>query len=180
MGKSYTHLSLEDRAVIQVQLEQGSTPCQIAISLQRSASTITRELKRNGWVSPQTPRGPGRPPVAGGYRCEAAQRRTRVNQCKPRVTRRLEPGGALWARVKAYLKAGHSPEQIAGILTRVHSDTPSPAGLSRNHLHRHLCHAAGRAAHAGDRLATARPCQASATGERARSTWPYPGHDQHP
>jgi len=26
---------------------------------------------------------------------------------------------------KAYLKTGHSPEQLAGILARVHSDTPS-------------------------------------------------------
>ena len=38
MGKSYSHLSLAERALLQTQLE-----------LQRARSTITREMARNGW-----------------------------------------------------------------------------------------------------------------------------------
>jgi len=47
----------------------------IAKELNRSASTLSRELRRNGWVRPKICRGPGRPPVAGGYRAEAAHKR---------------------------------------------------------------------------------------------------------
>lgn len=125
MKKTYKHLGVEDRAVIQAHLEHGDSPSQIAVSLQRPVCTITRELKRNGWVRARVPRGPGRPLLAGGYRCDGAQHRACANQCKPRVVRRLQPGSVLWERVKSYLKDGHSPEQIAGILGRVNPDTPS-------------------------------------------------------
>ncbi|TQV61569.1 MAG: helix-turn-helix domain-containing protein, partial [Halothiobacillaceae bacterium] len=50
MGKKYTQLSLEERTMIQTQLSMGFKPSQIAQTLGRSASTLTRELKRNGWV----------------------------------------------------------------------------------------------------------------------------------
>ena len=43
----------------------------------------------------------------------------------PRVARRLRPGTALWDQVTRYLKAGYSPEQIAGTLALVHADTPA-------------------------------------------------------
>lgn len=66
MGKIYEQLSIEERTMIQTQLEMGIRPSAIAIGLNRSASTLSRELRRNGWTRPKTPRGPGRPPVAGG------------------------------------------------------------------------------------------------------------------
>ena len=72
MGKNYKPLSLEERTMIQAQLSMGIKPGQIAQALGRSASTLSRELKRNGWVRPQQPRCPGRPRLAGGYRSEAA------------------------------------------------------------------------------------------------------------
>ena len=125
MGKRYGQLGIEERTMIQVQLERGIKPAAIALGLNRSASTLSRELRRNGWVRPKQSRGPGRPPVAGGYRAQAAHKRARACTLTPRVERRLQPGGALWGRVIRYLKAGYSPEQIAGTLALVHSETPS-------------------------------------------------------
>ena len=68
MGKIYKQLSIEERTMIQTQLSMGCKPGQIAQELGRSAGTLSRELKRNGWTRPKLPRGVGRPLVAGGYR----------------------------------------------------------------------------------------------------------------
>lgn len=125
MGKKYKQLSLEERTMIQTQLSMGFKPGWIAQELGRSASTLSRELKRNGWVRPQRPRCPGRPRLAGGYRAEAAHTLACAASVKPRIERRLRPGTALWDHVMRYLKAGYSPEQIAGTLAAVHPDLPS-------------------------------------------------------
>ena len=125
MGKIYEQLSIEERAMIQTQLEMGINPAAIAKGLNRSASTISRELRRNGWTRPTSCRGPGRPPVAGGYHAEAAHKRAHACTVTPRVERRLRPGTALWDQVLRYLKAGYSPEQIAGTLALVHPETPT-------------------------------------------------------
>jgi len=125
MGKIYKQLSIEERTMIQTQLERGIKPAVIARGLNRSASTLSRELSRNGWRAPETPRGPGRPLLAGGYRADAAHQRAQVCTVTSRAPRRLRPGTALWRHVLRYLKAGYSPEQIAGTLAIVHPDTPS-------------------------------------------------------
>jgi IS30 family transposase len=110
MGKIYGQLSIEERAMIQTQLEMGYKSAEIAASLNRSPSTICRELRRNGWNRPVTPRGRGRPPVAGGYRAEAVHKRAQACAAIPRVERRLRPGTPLWDQVRRHLKAGYSPE----------------------------------------------------------------------
>lgn len=125
MGKLYKQLTIEERTMIQTQLGMGIKPAAIALELNRSASTISRELHRNGWTRPKACRGPGRPAVAGGYRAEGAHQRARACTVKPRVERRLRPGTALWGHVTQYLSAGYSPEQIAGTLALVHPETPS-------------------------------------------------------
>ncbi len=125
MGKFYTQLSIEDRTMIQTQLTMGIKASVIARGLGRCASTLSRELHRNGWVCPKVPRGPGRPSVAGGYRAEAAHTRARDCTVTPRVERRLYPGSALWDEVMHYLKRRYSPEQIAGTLALVHAQTPT-------------------------------------------------------
>jgi IS30 family transposase len=125
MRKTYTQLSIEARTMIHTQLERGVNPAAIAVWLNRSASTLSRELRRNGWTRSPTRRGPGRPPVAGGYRADAAHTRAQVCTVTPRVARRLQPGTALWEHVMRYLKMGYSPEQIAGILACVNSHTPT-------------------------------------------------------
>jgi IS30 family transposase len=125
MGKTYEQLSIEERTKIQMQLEDGVTPAAIALGLKRSPSTISRELRRNNWVRPKARRGPGRPPVAGGYRSEAAHKRACACTIIPRRQRRLQPGTALWEQVMEYLKRGYSPEQISGTLRIVHPETPT-------------------------------------------------------
>ena len=75
MGTIYDQLSLEERTMIHTQLGMGLKPAAIARELNRSASTLSRELRRNGWTRPTTRRDPGRPPVAGGYRADAAHTR---------------------------------------------------------------------------------------------------------
>ena len=108
MGKIYTPLSIEERTMIHTQLEMGLNPAAIAVRLNRSASTLSRELRQNGWTRPKTRRSPGRPPVAGGYRADAAH--TCVHACTvtPRVERRLRTGTALLDQVIHYLKSGYS------------------------------------------------------------------------
>ena len=128
MGTIYTQVSIEERTMIHTQLERGLTPAAIAMGLHRSASTLSRELRRNGWTRPTTRRGPGRPPVAGGYRAIAAQARAQACTVPPQMARRVRPDTALWAQVIRYLKAGSSPEQIAGTRALVHADTPSLQG----------------------------------------------------
>jgi IS30 family transposase len=125
MGNIYTQLSLQEWTMIHMQLERGLTPAAIALGLNRSASTLSRELRRNGWTRPTTRRGPGRPPLAGGYRAMAAHTRAQACTVTPHVVRRLRPGTALWDQVTRDLKAGYSPEQMAGTLAVVHPDMPS-------------------------------------------------------
>ena len=55
----------------------------------------------------------------------AAHTRAQACTVTPHVVRRLRPGTALWEQVTRYLKAGYSPEQIAGTLAVVHPNTPS-------------------------------------------------------
>ena len=46
-GKSFTQLSKEERVIIEVLLHQGFSFSKVAGVLNRSASTIAREVKRN-------------------------------------------------------------------------------------------------------------------------------------
>lgn len=131
MGTRYEHLSCEERAMIQLSLEQGRSLRAIARSVDRSPSSISRELKRNGWSKPATgPRQRGRPSVAGGYRARSAQRRANRLARTARVRSRLRHDAPLWAQVKRLLRERHSPEQIAGILRRMN---PPDASLQVSH-----------------------------------------------
>jgi IS30 family transposase len=47
-GKSYTQLSLVDRALLQTQLVLRWSPAAIAAGLQLARSTTTREMAHNG------------------------------------------------------------------------------------------------------------------------------------
>ncbi|MGV8892244.1 MAG: helix-turn-helix domain-containing protein [Burkholderiaceae bacterium] len=47
MPKKYKHITLEDRTLIQTQLQLGFNPAAIAVGLNRPRSCITRELARN-------------------------------------------------------------------------------------------------------------------------------------
>ena len=66
MTKTYKQLTMDERTFIQLGLMVALKPAQIALELSRSTSTITRELKRNGWIRPVKRRGRG-----GGLRSVA-------------------------------------------------------------------------------------------------------------
>jgi len=113
MGKSYKHLTLVERTLLQTQLVLRWSPAAIAAGLQRARSTITREMARNGWQPEPQIVLRGRPKVAGGYRAEVAHERANALSSKPRVVRKLVVGSALFMQVVEHLRRGLSPEQIA-------------------------------------------------------------------
>ena len=126
MGKNYEQLSCEERTMIQFLLERDCTVREIARSVERSPSTISRELKRNGWINPaHRPRKRGRPVVAGGYRAPLAHQRAEQLTRMARVPSLLAHDGPLWPQVMRLLRKQHSPEQIAGILRRMNPAEPA-------------------------------------------------------
>lgn len=50
MGTVYSHLSEEERQVIQIEIGNGTGVRAIGAMLGRSASTISREIKHNTWL----------------------------------------------------------------------------------------------------------------------------------
>ncbi len=101
MGRSYGQLSLEDRCEIARLSANGSSVRQIAAALDRSPSTICRELKRNR--------------AQAGYKPGYANQRSRARRWKGS---RLERDERLRDAVIKRLASGWSPEQIAGRLKR--------------------------------------------------------------
>jgi IS30 family transposase len=107
MGQKYGQLSLDDRCTIARLSEAGKTIRQIAAAMDRSPSTIARELKRN--------RG-----SQIGYRALYAEQQAKSRRWRgSRLVRK--PG--LQAEVLEKLAQGWSPEQVAGRLRREHGQT---------------------------------------------------------
>jgi transposase, IS30 family len=102
MGHRYEHLSLEDRCEIARLQADGCSVRQIAAALDRSPSTISREVRRNR----------GR---EVGYRPSYAQEQARARRW---AGSRLEREPALRRAVLAGLARGWSPEEVAGRLAR--------------------------------------------------------------
>jgi transposase, IS30 family len=104
MGQSYEQLSLEDRCEIARLCANGSSIRQIAAAVDRSPSTVSRELKRN--------RG-----SQIGYKPSYAQQQARARRW---TGSRLEREPGLRRAVMERLARGWSPEQVAGRLAREH------------------------------------------------------------
>jgi IS30 family transposase len=132
MGRTYSHLNLEERVFIETQLSLGISPSVIARSLGRAPTTILRELRRNGWKPLEEC---DQPRIAGGYRSVAAGRRARRLAARPRVEAKLRPDCVLWERVVGYLGQGLSPAQIARTLARMPDD---PVRLSYETIYNSL------------------------------------------
>ena len=98
MGKGYRQLSLEERCSIARLHEDGQSIRQIAAALDRSPSSISRELSRNSGVQV-------------GYQPAYDQQQTRARRWSGM---RLERDQALRNEVLGRLQAGWSPEQVAG------------------------------------------------------------------
>ena len=119
MKKSYRHLTVDDRTLIQTQLRQGFKPAVIAASLNRPRSCVARQLARNGWKPASATRPAGRPAIAGGYASSRANLRARRLSATPRIGRKLVVGNPLREKVSDGLRQGLSPGQIAGTLQRM-------------------------------------------------------------
>src|ERR1700730_702828 len=102
MGRRYEQLSLDQRCEIARLRADGCSVRQVATALDRSPSTISREIKRNKGKHV-------------GYKPSYADQRTRARRWKGS---RLQREPFLRRAVMERLKRGWSPEQIAGRLAR--------------------------------------------------------------
>lgn len=107
MAQDYTHLALDDRCSIASLHQAGNSIRQIAAALDRSPSTVSRELKRNHATSL-------------GYSPSYADQQARARRW---TGSKLQRDDALRNLVLNSLAAGWSPEQVAGRLQRQKADT---------------------------------------------------------
>ena len=114
MEKNYRHLSAEEREQIAIGLAQGCSVRAIARTLQRPASTISREIQRNG-------------EAAGRYGGVVAHRVAQERRRRARRPARLRPHRSdhrLWSNVLRHLRRGLSPQQTARRLRERHPHQP--------------------------------------------------------
>lgn len=130
MTRSYEQLGAEERGVIMALSEQGGSARAIARTLRRAPSTVTRELRRNGFQRESEQCPMGRPRVAGGYNAQRAGARARRVRRHARAPRKLHFAGDLWADVQGLLLNKFSPEQIAATLK---SEFPGQPELQASH-----------------------------------------------
>ena len=100
------HLTFEERRIVAGLLHRKVSVAQIAVQLGRHRSTIHREIRRNFWHDDEVP-------MATGYWHMNAQH---LAASRRRRQAKLLQDGELRDGVIAGLKAGWSPQQIAGRL----------------------------------------------------------------
>lgn len=105
--RSRLALTLTEREEISRAVVAGHSMRSIAVSLGRAASTVSREIQRNGgWR---------------GYRASRAEQATWDRACRPKACK-LAQNPALAHLVAGKLRQEWSPEQIAGWLKRTYPD----------------------------------------------------------
>ena len=102
MGRQYKQITVEERCEISRLRSGGSSIRQVAANLDRSPSTIFRELKRNSSGK-------------NGYKPIYADQQTRARRWSGS---KLDRNDELRHQVLARLKQGWSPEQVSGRLAR--------------------------------------------------------------
>jgi len=130
MGRRYQQLGLAERIEICRLRADGKSLRAIARTLDRSAATISREMRRNGEA---------RRAWRGGYDPARAQRladRRRRWDCRFKLARQPD----LRDLVRQRLAMGLSPEQIAGRLARDHGRTL----ISHEAIYRFIYHRSAR------------------------------------
>ena len=124
MGEVYSHLSEEERQVIQIEAGNGASIRGIGAMPGRSPSSISREIKRNTWFPsnenesyrPYRPKRLKAGPWTGRYHIAGpAQRKADRRRSKPRKPYRLSHD-RLWAQVAEWLGRGWSPLPVSGRL----------------------------------------------------------------
>jgi IS30 family transposase len=108
MIKEYKQLSIEERSVIAVGIEQGLSKRAIALLLNRPPSTVVREILRNSGDSI--------------YRVAQATAYARKRKRKPQ--RKLDANPKLWQWVREKMQCHWSPQKIAGTLKLMPPDDP--------------------------------------------------------
>ena len=105
MGRLYEHLKPEERATVMLMQREGSSLRSIARTLNRSPSSISRELKRHSAEDRL-------------YDAAIAGTRARENRHRRRRHPKLGLQTVLFGVVEHFLREGWSPEQIAGTLRK--------------------------------------------------------------
>jgi transposase, IS30 family len=128
MGQHYSQLSIRERVTVELLHREGLSVRSIAARLDRSASTISRELKRNAkttkhWSGPYD-----------GERAHGLAARRRQWDARYKLARQPD----LAADVRGRLAMGLSPEQIAGRLALEHGRTI----ISHESIYRFIYHRA--------------------------------------
>lgn len=144
MGRVYSHLGEEERQGIQAFLGQGVSYREIGKQLHRSASTISREIKRNTWFPsnhdeayrPYRPAGLKTGAWTGTYYVSGqAHRKTQQRAHLPRKPSRFS-SDELTRFVCGSLRRGWSPVLISGRLKLEYPHNPPPhESLPGNYLH---------------------------------------------
>jgi IS30 family transposase len=107
MSKTYRHLTREERCCIMLRLKDSYSVRAIARELDRSPSTISREVERH-----RSMLGCADLPYESGR----AGARAHLARFTRRRKRKLHPSGKLFSLVRQGLANGYSPDQIAGRL----------------------------------------------------------------
>lgn len=114
MSRKYSHLRIEERAVIMVLIDQGIKIRVIAQRLERAPSTISRELNRNR--------------RQGAYRATVAHQKMVKRRRQPSF--KLLTNAPLWLLIQQLIRHGWSPQQISG---RLMAHYPDKAGNQVSH-----------------------------------------------
>jgi transposase, IS30 family len=104
MDKKYEQLKAEERAIVMLMRQEGWSMRAVGRKLQRSPSSISRELRRHGTEGD------------GSYEAVVAGQRARARRFQRRRHRKLGQDTVLFGVVEHFIREGWSPEQIAGTL----------------------------------------------------------------
>ena len=113
MRNHYQQIQAEERAVILLMRQQNSSVREIARSLSRAPSSISREVNRNLLATPAS-----YDPVRAGARAKCMKQVVRQR-------RKLAPDTPLCGVVDYLLRKLWSPEQIGGTLRRMYPNDPA-------------------------------------------------------
>jgi len=129
------HLTLEQRYTISSMLKTGYSQSEIAKTIKKDKSVVSRELMRNSDAR------------SGEYRSDLAQRKTtRRHKTKPKRVRFTDQ---VKANVVTFIKEDYSPEQVVGTLSKQGKDHVSHERIyqyiwqdkkQKGKLHLHLRH----------------------------------------